>query len=216
VTLMQPNPEKKQDPSVTDKQTPGTPWGRRPFPLPSDATLEPLLTGAAAGLPSINVFRALANAPSLAPAYMEYFGRLFKPLQLDARIERLLVLLTGKLSDCEYIWRQNVVVAKSLGISEEKLAELGRLNLEAECFTSAEAVAFKVVTETVRLVEVTDSTYVTAEQHFSPRELTEMLYVVGSYMFLARLIRTGRIPLDKEPAAVPDGFFDSTNEHRGN
>jgi len=188
---------------------------RRPLPLPNESTLQPLLVGAAAGLPSINVFRALANAPSLAPDYMQYFGRLFKPLQLDARIERLVVLLTGKLSGCEYIWRQNVVVAKSLGIPEEKIAELDKVNLEAACFSAQEATAFKFVTETVRLVEVSDPTYIEAEQHFSARELTEMLYVVGSYMFLARLVRTGRIPLDKEPAQVPDGFFDSTNENGG-
>lgn len=188
---------------------------RRPLPLPNESTLQPLLVGAAAGLPTINVFRALANAPSLAPAYMQYFGRLFKPLQLDARIERLVVLLTGKLSDCEYIWRQNVVVAKSLGISEEKIAELDKVNLEASCFRAQEVTAFKFVTETIRLIEVSDSTYIEAEQHFSARELTELLYVVGSYMFLARLVRTGRIPLDKEPAQVPNGFFDPTNENGG-
>jgi alkylhydroperoxidase family enzyme len=169
--------------------------------------LEPLLTGAAAGLPPINVFRALANAPSLAPDYMQYFGHLFKPLEMNAQIERLVVLLTGKLSGCEYIWRQNVVVAKSLQISDEKVTELQKGNLEAACFSVEEVTAFKFATETIQLVEVTDSTYVEAEKHFSSRALTEMLYVVGSHMFLARLIRTGGIPLDEQPAKVPDGFF---------
>jgi alkylhydroperoxidase family enzyme len=192
---------------MSDTQTQGNSTIRHPLPLPNDSAIQPLLTGAAAGLPPINVFRALANAPSLAPAYMQYFGHLFKPMELNARIERLVVLLTGKLSGCEYIWRQNVVVAKSLDISDEKITELHEGNLQAVCFNADEVAAFKFATETIELIEVTDSTYSEAEKHFSPRALTEMLYVIGSYMFLARLIRTGGIPLDEQPAKVPDGFF---------
>jgi hypothetical protein len=71
------------------------------LPMASRATTKRLLMGAAAKLPPINVFRALANASSLAPAYMQYFAHLFKPLELDSQIERLVVLLTGKLSGCE-------------------------------------------------------------------------------------------------------------------
>jgi hypothetical protein len=68
-------------------------------------------------LPPINLFRAAANAKTLYPAFIQYMYLLFKPLELDARIERLIVLYVGKLSDCIYIWRQNVIVAKSLGIA---------------------------------------------------------------------------------------------------
>jgi alkylhydroperoxidase family enzyme len=183
------------------------PTTRTRFPLADDSTMAALLTGAAAGLPSINVFRALANAPSLAPDYMQYFAHLFKPLELDAQIERLLVLLTGRLSGCEYVWRQNVVVAKSLGISDEKIAELRKGNLDACCFSEAQKAAFKFAKETVEIIEVTEATYVEAEKHFSARALAEILYVVGSYMFLSRFVRTGGIPLDERPAEVPHGFF---------
>ena len=104
---------------------------RQRLPLPSDATIDPMLTGPAAKLPPINVFRALANAPTLAPDFLRYFAHLFEPLELDSRIERLIVLLTGKLSGCEYVWRQNVVVAKSLGIPDKQIVELEKGHLEA-------------------------------------------------------------------------------------
>ena len=72
-------------------------------------------------LPPINLFRAAANARTLYPPFIQYMYLLFKPLELDGRIERLIVLYVGKLSDCVYIWRQNVVVAKSLGITQEEI-----------------------------------------------------------------------------------------------
>src|ERR1700678_2977890 len=71
-------------------------------------------------LPPINLFRAAANAKTLYPTFIQYMYLLFKPLELDGRIERLIVLHVGKLSDCIYIWRQNVVVAKSLGIPRKR------------------------------------------------------------------------------------------------
>ena len=182
------------------------------LPLADDRVMSGLLIGAAAGFPSINVFRALANAPSLAPDYFQYFARLFKPLELDACVERQLVLLVGKLSGSEYVWRQNVVVAKSLGISDAKIAELNRMNLDASVFCAAEQAAFVFAKEVVERVEATDRALIEAEKHFSPRALTEILYVIGSYMFLSRLIRTGRIPLDEHPAEVPSGYFGSARQ----
>jgi alkylhydroperoxidase family enzyme len=175
--------------------------------MPDDAALDPMLTGPAAKLPPINVFRALANAPSLAPDFLRYFAHLFEPLELDSRIERLLVLLTGKLCGCEYVWRQNVVVAKSLGIPDEQINELQKGNLEASCFSAVHKAAFRFLKEALEVVEVSDATYEEAEKHFSPRALTEILYVVGSYMLLSRLVRTGGIPLDDKPAEVPPGIL---------
>jgi len=88
------------------------------LPLAVNAAMDALLTGAASKLPPVNLFRALANAPSLAPDFTYYFVHLFEPMELDSRVERLIVLLPRKLSACEYVWRQNVVVAKSLGITD--------------------------------------------------------------------------------------------------
>jgi len=153
-------------------------------------------------LPPINLFRAAANAKTLYPAFIQYMYLLFKPLELDARIERLIVLYVGKLSDCIYIWRQNVVVAKSLGVTQEEIDALERNDTKAACFSDAQKVAFRFADEAFRLIEVSDEVYVEASCFFSPQALTELLYVVGTYMLLARIARTGRVPLDATPAAA--------------
>jgi alkylhydroperoxidase family enzyme len=53
------------------------------------------------------------------------------------------------------------------------------------------------------LIEATDHTYDAVKKHFSDRAITEMFYVIGTYMMLARVLRTGRIPLDDKPADSP-------------
>jgi alkylhydroperoxidase family enzyme len=147
-------------------------------------------------LPTLNVFRAMANAPTLFPPYMAYVARLFKPLALDAALERMIVLRVAKRSDCVYAWRQNVVVARSVGVSDEQIAALDTGDASAGCFTDAQKAALAFSDEVMDLIEVTEPTYQAAKQHFSDQALTEILYVVGNYMFVARITRTGRVPLD--------------------
>jgi len=178
---------------------------RARLPLADDASMQAILAGpaAAANTPLINLFRALGNAPSLAPDFMRYVVHLFQPLELDARLERLVVLLVGRESACEYVWRQNVVTARSLGVSDEEIAAIHDGNLDAPPFTAKHKAAFQFTREAIAQIEVTDATYSAAEKHFSSRALTELLYVIGSYMFFCRLARTGRIPLDETPASLP-------------
>lgn len=153
-------------------------------------------------LPPINLFRAAANARTLYPAFIQYVYLLFKPLELDGRIERLIVLYIGKLSDCHYIWRQNVVVARSLGITQDEIDALEKDDTSAECFGDAQKAAFRFAKEALELIEVSDEVYAETERFFSPQAITELLYVVGTYMLLARIARTGRVPLDVTPAPV--------------
>jgi alkylhydroperoxidase family enzyme len=154
-------------------------------------------------LPVINVFRALANAETLYPYYNNYLLRLFQPLELDKALERMIVLRVADQSGCFYAWRQNVVVGHSVGVKDEQIAALEKGDVKASCFTEAQQVAFAFTDEVIQLIEATDKTYDAAKKHFSDRALTEILYVIGTYMFIARVIRSGRVPLDDEPAASP-------------
>jgi alkylhydroperoxidase family enzyme len=153
-------------------------------------------------LPPINLFRAAANAKTLYPAFIQYMYLLFKPLELDGQTERLIVLYVGKLSDCIYIWRQNVVVAKSLGITQEEIDALEKNDMQADCFSDAQKAAFRFAEEAFRLIEVSDEVYTEASRFITPQAITELLCVVGTYMLLARIARTGRVPLDATPAAA--------------
>jgi alkylhydroperoxidase family enzyme len=154
-------------------------------------------------LPVINVFRALANAETLYPTFGPYMVQLFKPLELDAALERMIVLRVAKRSESLYAWRQNVVVAHNVGVIDEQIAALDNGDTTASCFTNEQEAAFAFSDEVMDLVEVTDKTYEAAKQHFSDRALTEILYVVGTYMFISRVLRTGHVPLDDQPAPSP-------------
>lgn len=151
-------------------------------------------------LPDINLFRAAANARTLYPSFIQYLYLLFQKMELDSRIERLVVLYVGKLTGCEYVWRQNVVTAQSMGIPQEEIDALDHGDTTSEVFSDAQRAAFRFTEEAVRLVEVSDAVYADASRFFGPQAITELLYVIGTYMMLARIARTGHVPLDTKPA----------------
>jgi alkylhydroperoxidase family enzyme len=154
-------------------------------------------------LPLINVFRAMANAETLYPYFGKYMLQLFRPMELDKTLERMIVLHVAKRSDCLYAWRQNVVVGHSVGITDQQIASLEAGDTQANCFSEAEQSAFTFTDEVMDLIEATDETYAAVKKNFSDRAITEMLYVIGTYMLIVRVLRTGRVPLDAEPATSP-------------
>ena len=83
----------------------------------------------------------------------------FDHASIMARVERLIVLLTGKLSACEYVWR-HVVVAKSLGITDLEIAELQKCNLAALCFNAEKRSTLSLRQGGAGDIQVTDATYV--------------------------------------------------------
>ena len=115
----------------------------------------------------------------------------------------MIVLHVATVSKCFYIWRQNIIVARSVGVSKEQIDALEIGNTESSLFSEKEKVALRFADEVVQLIEVTDATYASTRSLFSDRAICEMLYVIGTYMFLARQLRTGRVPLDEKPADAP-------------
>ena len=90
-----------------------------------------------------------------------------------------------------------------MGVADEQIAALDRGDIKASCFSEAEQAAFVFTNEVMDLIEATDETYAAVKKYFSDRAITEMLYVIGTYMLIVRVLRTGRVPLDDKPADSP-------------
>ena len=190
------SPLRRVEQTNSQQHTPG-------LKLVDPETASQPIADALALLPLINVFRAMANAETLYPYFGKYMLQLFRPMELDKALERMIVLHVAKRSNCLYAWRQNVVVGHSVGVTDKQIAALETGDIKANCFSEAERIAFSFTNEVMDLIEATDETYAAVNKNFSDRAITEMLYVIGTYMLIARVIRTGRVPLDDEPAASP-------------
>jgi alkylhydroperoxidase family enzyme len=78
-----------------------------------------------------------------------------------------------------------------------------RYDLDSEALHELDRAVLRFTSEVVLDVQASDEALAAVREHLSPREVVELLLVIGNYMMVARVARTGGIELDR-PAAVAD------------
>lgn len=74
--------------------------------------------------PTANLFRALAERPLLLHGYVGLLQSCWQSPGLDAETRELVMLLAARARKSEYAWHQHVLIARDLGIDEEKVIAL--------------------------------------------------------------------------------------------
>jgi 4-carboxymuconolactone decarboxylase len=155
-------------------------------------------------VPPINIFRMTANAETAFRPWLAFGGALLSSLALDARLRELVILHVGRLGGCEYEWVQHVPIAHAVGASDDDVAAIERGDVDAECLGDDVRAALRFTTEVVRGVRASDGALAAVREHLSPREVVELLLVIGQYMMVARVAETAGIEIDEGGAAVAE------------
>jgi AhpD family alkylhydroperoxidase len=182
---------------------------RLPYVDPTQAP--PEVREALEALPPLNIFRTLAHAEtSLRPA-LRLGGAILGAQQLEAHLRELAILRVARLTGAEYEWIQHVAIARAVGVSDAQVAALADGNAEADCFDERERLVLRVATEVVEDAGTSEATFAAAREHFSPREIVELIVAAGYYQLLAALMNSVDIDLD-EP--VGTAVIDSAASRR--
>ncbi len=156
-------------------------------------------------VPPLNIFRMLANADSVFRPFLRFGDALLANLELDGLLRELAILRVASLTPhAEYEWVQHVPIAQAVGATDDQVAALERDDPEADCFDAAQRAALRFTTEVVRDARASDDTFGALAALLPPRQIVELLLVIGQYMMLARVMATLELELD-EPAA-PGGL----------
>ncbi len=168
---------------------------RLPYADPSTAS-EPVREALDA-LPSLNIFRMVANAETAFRPWLRLGGALLSSLELDARLRELAILRVGKLEGAEYEWVQHVPIARSVGATDAEIAAIERGEIESDDLDTAAQAVLRFTTEAVRDVRASDEALAELREHgFSGRQIVELLLVVSYYMGVARIAESAGIEID--------------------
>src|SRR2546423_3145978 len=155
-------------------------------------------------VPPLNVFRMVANAESAFRPWLAFGGALLSSLELEPRVRELVILRVARLCGAEYEWVQHVPIAQATEATEEQIAAVDRGDLEADALGELDRAVLRFTTEVVRDVGASEeSLQALLDGGLSPREVVELLLVIGQYMMVARVARTTAIELD-DPADVTE------------
>jgi alkylhydroperoxidase family enzyme len=171
---------------------------RLPYVDPADAP-EPV-RDALGRVPPLNIFRMMANADTAFRPWLRWGAALLGELQLDPLLRELAILRVARLTPhAEYEWVQHVPIAQAVGASDDQVAALERDEPQADCFSDDERRVLRFTTEVVQSAQASDATLDQLSHTLSPREIVELLMVIGQYMMVARVMATTRMEID-EPA----------------
>jgi 4-carboxymuconolactone decarboxylase len=154
-------------------------------------------------VPPLNIFRMMANADSAFRPWLRWGAALLGQLQLDPLLRELAILRVARLTPhAEYEWVQHVPIAEAVGASAEHVAALERDEPEAACFSDQERLVLRFTTEVVRDARASEEAFDGLQRTLSPREIVELLMVIGNYMMVARVMATTDMELDEPSGAA--------------
>jgi 4-carboxymuconolactone decarboxylase len=150
-------------------------------------------------LPELNIFRMLAHADSAFVPYLGLGGVLLAQLELDPKLRELAILLVAAHTGAEYEWIQHVGISRAIGIDDEQIAAVKCGDLQAACLDPDARILLCFTHEVLQRPRADDDTFTALRERFPPRQIVELLLVIGSYHMLARVMTT--LDIDLDPAA---------------
>src|SRR6266576_835400 len=169
---------------------------RLPYVDPADAS--PPVREALELIPPLNIFRMMANAETAFRPWLRWGATLLTDLALDPLLRELAILRVARLTPhAEYEWVQHVPIAKAVGADDAQVEALERDDPEAECFSDDQRTVLRFTTEVVRDARASTATLERLGESLTPREIVELLMVIGQYMMVARVMATTDMELDE-------------------
>ena len=147
----------------------------------------------------LSIFKLMALAENSFRPLLALGTSILARQQLDPKLRELAILQAAALTPGEYEWVQHVPIAVAVGATHEQISALERGDLDAECWSEREAIALRFGAQAMRETRVDSALFDAALEHFTPREIVELLITLGYYSMLARL--TEVVQLAPEPPA---------------
>ena len=148
-------------------------------------------------LPDLNVFRLMANADTIFIEWLRYGGALLGETALDPVLRELAILRVSRLTPgAEYEWVQHAGIGKAVGMTDEQLLALERDDVGAAAFDALQRAVLELTTQVIEDGSPSDDVYDAIAARLPPREIIELLAVIGAYRMLGTVMATARIDID--------------------
>jgi 4-carboxymuconolactone decarboxylase len=169
---------------------------RLPYPEPASvaAAMQPFPER----LQHKNIGRMLSHAPTALAPYYACYNVVLDQLELDPKLRQLAILRVVQRTQAHYAWVQHGALAHLLGVSDAHIAALQQEAGAAEPFTAKEQMVLAFVDAVLHTPRLSDPLFEQMRRLFSPREIVELLLIIGWYWTAGRLMTT--LDLEPDPA----------------
>lgn len=172
----------------------------QPVPRESLGELEPLLKAVEASMGfAPTSMLTMAHWPELLQAFAGLGGTVLGGGQVDPGLKQLVAFVVSNAAGCRYCQAHTSHAAERRGVSEEKIQ--AAFDYETSpLFTEAERAALRVAAHAGLVPNAVERAHMDAlAEHFSEREMVEIVAVIALFGFLNRWNDTMATTLEESP-----------------
>jgi alkylhydroperoxidase family enzyme len=169
-----------------------------PLPQPLDPTLQEMFAKRRAqGGDIINLQIATGHAPQFARAASTMAFTIRFDAQTPRRLRELIIMRTAQIVGSTYEINQHVPLMKMCGYSGAQIAALPQWQA-SNLFDDKERATLAYVEQMAHGGDVDDPTFAAMQKIFTPREIVEITYTIGSYYANGLLTKALRIEVEND------------------
>lgn len=171
----------------------------------------------ALGAHQVNLYRALAHAPGLLRAWMDFAWLLRGHTATSRRLRELMILRTALLHHSPYEWHQHRRMAREEGVTETQVAEL-EMWRTSTAFDECEKAAL-ALTDAIVAGEVSPEIIAEVDRHFEYDQRVELTVTAAFYAMVPRVLDALDVPIEgteptkHAPTATPPAQVDQRDGH---
>jgi alkylhydroperoxidase family enzyme len=151
--------------------------------------------------PPLKLFGMVAHAESAVGPWMRYGGALLTQLELDPLLRELAILQVARVKESEYEWVQHDPIARAVGATAEQVAAIEAGRDDDPAFDATQSLVLRATRTALEDGAATEEQVAELSELLGPRQVVELLMVVGQYAAIALLIAsTG---LEPDPPLDP-------------
>jgi alkylhydroperoxidase family enzyme len=154
-----------------------------------------ILRGLPEGLPLHPFYGTLGRSPEVFASYLQLGSDIATETVLDPRARELVILRTGWLCGAPYQWGEHVRIAQSAGIEDAAIARV-RTGSADPGWSARDRAVLAVAEELHANAMICDATWGALAEHFDPRQIIELIVVIGHYHTTAFIQNALRVTLN--------------------
>jgi alkylhydroperoxidase family enzyme len=162
---------------------------------PSDVTQ--VLRSFPPPLQNMNIGRMLSHAPTLAAPYYDTYAAALNGLELDPKLRQLAILRVAERASARYLLVQHRPLARIAGLTDQQISAAGQPGFdngcywsESGCFTHVQRHVLAFTDAVVAGPRISDGLFERIRNVLTPREIVELLLLIGWYWTACRLTTT--------------------------
>ena len=136
----------------------------------------------------LNIFKVMGHAPELMAPFTDFIMEILQDGKVDWVTKELLILKATRLNECHYCVVQHETLSSRLGISDEKIADLGGDKYKASPHFNEGEKAILELTEQIwaDANRINDELWERIHAHYDDAQIVEIVATITTYIMISK------------------------------